>query len=127
MNLYITSPQFVTHYVLCDMEKRHETNSYGERISRYHQILEDCNGATVAVQVTVETDGLESDEYHYSVHLVDNITMRDCQLSYPTKSLSKTELFQLIEKLTKESLDIIWKWDFEREGWDFLEEQNNKS
>jgi hypothetical protein len=101
----VTAAEIVEN-LYADMENGNLTNTHGERISAYHAFLWDEDGNCIAVQATEEKDGLPEGEYFYSVHVVDNITGKDCEL-YCTDELSKESLLVLVSDIIKTALDDV--------------------
>lgn len=81
--------------LISDIETKISTNAIGEKTSDYHAFLENEHGDCISVQLTEETCGLVPMDYFYSLHLVDNITGKNCDLYY-TDEFNKKSVVKLV-------------------------------
>ena len=96
----------ITDALFDDIENEISTNSHGELISEYYAFLKRNDDEFISVQLTRETNGLTEEEYFYSVHLVDNITGKDCEL-YTADKFCRTSVFNLISEIMKNIISEI--------------------
>ena len=94
MKLIITAVEIVDN-LFDDIKNKINTNTHGEFMSDYHAFAEDESGECISIQLTEETNGLSPEEYFYSIHLVDNITGRDCEL-YFSDEFNKESVLKLV-------------------------------
>jgi len=97
MKLIITAEEIVEN-LFADIENKINTNSHGERISDYYAFVEDENGECISIQLTEETNGLPRNEYFYSIHLIDNISGKDCEL-YSSDEFNKDSVLELVTSI----------------------------
>jgi len=58
--------------------------------------------ASVLMQLTEEADDLEASGYHYSLHVIDNITDADCEIYFTQSNTAES-----VEKLIMDVISII--------------------
>ena len=94
----IASANEIVDSLLQDIADKISTNSYGEQESDYYSFAEDENGNRISVKIIEERDGLVPEEYFYTVHFIDDITEKDCEI-FSTNEQTRDSLFELISSL----------------------------
>lgn len=71
----------------------------GDRTSGYFLIAQETNGDGEVTAALIENKAfLKPEEQFYSIHLIDDITMADCELIY-TDDLSRQSLARTVEEV----------------------------
>ena len=106
--VFTASALEITDALHTDMESGNYTNPYGERTSEYHTFVRDETDNSISMQSTEERDGLSPDEYFYTVHLIDEITGKDCEI-FNSNEQTKESLLLLVTDIVKNTLSDVIK------------------
>lgn len=77
------------------------TTEIGDRVSDYFELARGSEGDTsVSVSLIENVHGLDGEEPYYGVHIIDDISSKDCFMRY-TKTLNRNELISLLDTIIK--------------------------
>ena len=95
----------VLHNMLCDIEEGKKTDDNGDPMSDYYTIAYDTNGNDLCASLIRYKDEDYLSEY-YSLHVIDNITMRNCVLD-DTSGLDEMEVLCLLSEELNETINKV--------------------
>lgn len=100
MGVYkVASASDIVDSIFEEFEDIHNTNDYGEKCSSYFVIAwNESLEKTISISVTRESNGIPVDEQFYSIHVIDEIDDRDCDL-HSTNDTKRTSLLKEISEL----------------------------
>ena len=106
----LTTASEMANLLLSDIKSEASSNSYGERVSDYYVFLVNGNGDSISMQLTEETHSLQETEYYYSLHLVDDVTGKDCDI-FSTVDFTEESVAKLVAEVMAGCLTDIVKME----------------
>ena len=93
--------------LLSDINNGVLTNALGERTSDYYTFLVNGNGECICMQLTEEIHALEEAEYFYTLHLVDDISGKYCEVYFSDAFTEESVTKMVAEVINSCLMDIV--------------------